>query len=253
MRYNELLELAGVKRFHDMTATEVILYIQDNFGSKNIKVLGNGVHAYAVMIGNAVYKFWLKDDAYTDFVKYCQSNKSNPFLPRFLSDIKRMPAFFIRHKNAPDYVNYVKMEHLQNNDQKFQNFVFTLNVPNDVDTKKRLVGINQIIAFVDNASHTNDPVSSFLQLFSQYNEYKYTNDQLPDDMVLFIKTLFEIKSLNHNYELDLHMGNFMWRGEQLVILDPLFNSDDFNINSIFAEFDSGSYGLGKAAVTTSRT
>jgi hypothetical protein len=58
----------------------------------------------------------------------------------------------------------------------------------------------------------------------------------------------QIMRINPENIPDLHTGNFMMRNNQLVILDPIHNEIDSNLNDDFAEFDrrwGGSLVMGK--------
>ena len=245
MRYNELLEVVGVKRFQDMTASEVLDYMKSTLGGggRNIKVLGQGASGVAIQIGNNVYKMWMLDSSYETFVKYCLEHQDNPFLPKFQSGIKRMPAFFVRHEEAPDHINYVKMEKLVNIGSRFHSYGFNLNVEfedeEDEDERGHLsyLRLQDAIYICQEIGNTViPPLVEFVQLLNKRNGHTYTHDDLSADLKLFIATIQDIKQLNHS--LDLHQANFMGREDgQIVIIDPIANKDDLNLNYKFQKFD----------------
>ena len=241
MRYQEIMELAGVKRFKDMTSEEVLRFIHEKLGNGKMRVLGKGAHGAALQIGDVVYKLWMRDSAYTDFVKYCQKHPNNRFLPRFTSAIKQMPAFFDRHKEAPDIVNYVKMEKLQpimNN--SYEDYEFKFNIPVDAEDgygDVSIVTLGMLDGFFTHVSDTPNIFEKFITTFSQYREFNYKVEYMTEDLKLFISTMNDLKRLNH--KLDLHDGNLMLRGEQLVILDPIYNPDDLKLARQFEQYDDG--------------
>lgn len=244
MRYSELLELAGVKRFRDMTASEILDYYKSLLGGggRDIMVLGRGASGAALQIGNNVYKFWLVDSAYKDFVTYCLAHSNNPFLPRFLSGIKTMPAFFIRHEDAPDNVNYVKMEKLSTGGSRTAWYSFELNVEfhdeDDKDERGHLASVylRDVMYIVEMIGNTEIPYQvEFLNRLNKSKGHTYKQSDLSSELVLIVDTLVAIKQLGHT--LDLHGDNLMYRGEQLVILDPIANKDDLALNRAFDKFD----------------
>lgn len=245
MRYHEINELAGVKRFADMTATEVLDHFRSTFGNGQIKLLGQGANGAAVMIGNSVYKFWMQDSAYTAFVQYCQKNTNNALLPKFTSNIKKIPAFFIRHEDAPDYVNFVKMEKLTSNrnilnypfDLKYQSYEDEFAKIDDGEVDITTIKLATALFYFDRLQDSEIPIlTQFTNFISKYHHMKYKTDILGDELTLFINTLWNIKQLG--FALDLHDENFIMRDDQLVILDPITNKDDLKLNLAFSKFDN---------------
>jgi hypothetical protein len=244
MRYKELMELTGVKRFHDMTATEVLDQFRATYGNGPIKLLGQGANGAAVMIGDSVYKFWLLDSAYTAFVQYCKTHESNPLLPKFTSQIKKMPAFFIRHADAPDYVNFVKMEKLASNrsilnyrfDLKYQPYEEQFAEIDDGEVDITTIKLATALFYFDRLQDSEIPIlTQFTKYLSGYHHMNYKPDILGDELKLFLTTLHDIKQLG--FTLDLHDENFIMRDDQLVILDPIANTDDLMLNRAFYKFD----------------
>jgi hypothetical protein len=222
-------ELVGVKKFKDMTATDVLQLLSKNYTSfKDVKLLGQGSNGAAVKIKNDVWKFWMVDSAYEEYVRYCQHNEGNKFLPKFLSNIKKIPAFFIRHEDAPKYVKCIKVEELE-----------PLGYANDVKFKLntgKFITLEHVINAADKL--TDSEVGDnfrYATALSAGADRKIEATDLSQDLILLMKTLDEIRNLNHF--LDLHGGNFMYRDKQLVILDPIANHDDLYINTNFTKFD----------------
>lgn len=228
MRYNELMELAGVKRFNTMTSREIAEYFKGLTGDQPVSFVGSGTSAIALKIGNTIYKFWQLDSAYEAFVKYCQGNTNNPFLPKFLSDIKTMPAVFMRHTQAPDDVHYIKIETLQSNDD-----IMSTTFETKDGKSLTLHDITSIIINVK--SFWTSPEKSLIKYLNSHLGGKYTLDDLTDPLKQLIQTLMDLRTLG--FKLDLHDGNFMMRGNQLVIIDPLFDPADVNLNKRFRAFD----------------
>lgn len=244
MRYHEINELAGVKRFADMTATEVLDQFRATYGNGPIKLLGQGANGAALMIGSSVYKFWFLDSAYTAFVQYCKSHDNNPLLPKFTSNIKKMPAFFIRHEDAPDYVNFVKMEKLNSNrnilnyqfDLKYQPYETEFEKIDDGEVDITSIKLATALFYFDRLQDSEIPIlTQFTKYLSNYHHMKYNTDIIGDELTLFINTLWDIKQLG--FTLDLHDENFIMRNDQLVILDPIADTNDLQLNRAFYKFD----------------
>lgn len=233
----------GVKQFANMNAQEVLDYIKNTLGSNNIQVLGQGAMGAALKIGSTVYKLWQQDSAYTDFVKFSRANPNNPYLPKFFTDVKRMPAFFIRHEDSGDYVNYVRMEGLDPVGHLLDD-VFFLKVDfqdeEDEDERGHLarIKVQNVLNIVnDMPDSVFQPIRQFQLKLTSMTGHEYDLDDFPDELKLFVNTLAEIKQLGHN--LDLHPGNFMSRGgKQLVIMDPIANKEDLRMNHIFSKFNA---------------
>ena len=242
MRYQEIMELAGVKRFKDMSASDIINYIKKNLGNGPVELLGKGSQGVAVKIGGSVYKFWMVDSAYTVFVKYALQHQDNPFLPKFLSGIKQMPAFFARHKKAPDYVNYIKMEELSDNIMyDAMTTVFYFEIPPEVLANNKTWGdpgsftmeeILDVMKFMDTS---DDPYQKLADKLSS-SDFPLKAEWMTDKLKMLVKTLYEIMQLG--YELDLHEDNILWRRSQMVLLDPIYDADDHRLNAAFKRFDS---------------
>jgi hypothetical protein len=241
-------ELTGVKRFRDKTAKDILAYYRNKLGNGPVKLLGYGHHAAAIMIGQNVYKMWMQDSAYTDFVNYALKHQNNPFLPKFKSGIKQMPAFFKRHEDAPDVIQYIKMEYLTPVDKSYG---FRLEMEGEEALAFGWLSLQNIIETLYSAfDYLNPDISSFLEALSEKSGYDYSSYDLGDQVTLLVETIMDIMAANPEagHNLDLHFGNFMMRGDQLVILDPTGNSQDSSMNELYKEFDnefSHTTGMGK--------
>lgn len=233
----------GVKQFANMNAQEILDYIRNTLGSNNIQVLGQGSMGAALKIGSTVYKLWQQDSAYTDFVEYARANSNNPYLPKFFTDVKRMPAFFVRHEESGDYVNYVRMEGLDPLGHLLDD-TFPLKVEyqdyEDEDERGHLgrIKVQSVLNIVNNLPDSViHPMIQFQLKLNSMTGHEYELEDFPAELKLFVETITEIKQLGHN--LDLHPGNFMSRGgKQLVIMDPIANQEDLKLNRIFSKFNS---------------
>ena len=209
------------------------------------------MHGAAIAIGNTVYKMWMQDSAYQDFVTYALKNQNNPFLPKLKSGIKQMPAFFRRHGGAPDIVNYIRMEQLSPVNKQFS---FTLNMSGEDADVFGLLTLKEVLEIMDMAHDSEGrTLQTFVDCMIEKLDYEYTVENIPSDLKLLVLTLMQIMSLNPEHYPDLHLGNFMMRDDQLVILDPIHNEADSSLNDDFAEFDlrwRGNPNMGKLGATS---
>lgn len=229
VRLNELL---GARKFADMTATQILnLLDADDDGNHKfeVKLLGQGATGAAILINDSVYKMWMVDSAYTEFVKYCLTHRGSPFLPKFQSKIKTMPAFFLRHHKAPDRVNFIKMEKLK--------------------PLESISAANSIKIKYGTEAHQSVALPFFLMGIEK--AYRVKNDDGFEDNVIkgcnianvddnsefrdILKIISDMQKFKYN--LDLHTGNWMLRGDQVVLIDPISDSNDGELNELFYNFD----------------
>lgn len=246
MRYQELNELMGVKRFANMSTDQIIKFIQKEFGDDGkMKVLGTGANGVAIEVGGVVFKMWMHDSAYSDFIKFVQSHPDNPFLPKLLSGVKKMPAFFLRHEEAGSVVNYVKMEKLEPI-SSMMSFGWKLKErpdyadddESDNDTGVYSANLEDVCWFMNDINPSEIPITvRFCGWFSSKKGMTYKADEVDPNFRLLLDTLYEIKYLNRSHSVDLHSGNFMKRGKQLVILDPITNPMDMALNNKLDRFN----------------
>lgn len=252
MEGHNINELAGVKRFRDMPVADVLSYFKSQMGNGPVTMLGKGAHGAAFMIGNNVYKMWMQDSAYQAFVNYALQHQDNPFLPKFYSGIKQMPAFFIRGANAPDKVNFIKMEKLSGTEFEVKQYTFDLNYTmNDSISEARkkfytTVSWSVVTQLLLRPNVRGNEMQVFLKGLKHEKGYEYTEDDLSPALKLFIETIKGILQLNR--DLDLFADNFMMRGDQLVIVDPIYDNDDYLANRDFVYGFDNTYS--KPAVTS---
>lgn len=248
MRYSELNELMGVRKFANMSSDQILSFVDKNFGGHDIKFLGQGGYGAAVEIKGAVYKLWIQDSAYQAFVEYSLKNQGNPFLPKFSSGIKSMPAFFMRHPDAPDRVNYVKMEKLSPMKDLRSVWFKVKDQPRydsyedeDEDFTQYSISLHHVLEIIPSMGRSVVPyVTDFAQRLGGRNSgVRYDPKDFDPALVQFLETIHDLMELSRNFDLDLHSGNFMMRGNQLVILDPIASPMDSALNRKFSQFNQG--------------
>jgi hypothetical protein len=253
MRYSEIAEqqldeLMGVKKFANMTHSDIIDYINANFGPGKFEELGSGSNGVALARGDTVYKFWFRDSAYEDFIAYCEKHQNNPFLPKFKSRVKELPAFFTRSIEAPDRIRYIKMERL------------TADITASIQVTKS--PHDQ----VKNIEYLCDRMGTLLRSLpvdKLENHYKFffadeeidAPVELTDEFKLLIKTMGDLKEMisgTSKHFFDIHAGNFLVRGSQPVIIDPIANGADLEINNSISDFVEAVFRDDKPFKTASR-
>lgn len=241
MRYQELIreqrvdELVGVKKFANMTHLDIVKYLKDTFGEGRFRVLGDGTNAIALELNGVVYKFWLKDSAYEDFVRYAAKNQDNPLLPKIRSGIKELPAFFVRSNLAPDTIRYVKLEFLESCTDR------SIRCTNES-------GIYRDMATLASGIHARLRITELTaqQIEDQFVEKFYDSDAvaagkdgsqtLTPEFKNLIQTVWEITQLG-DHLADYHDGNFLSRENgEVVIIDPIANESDISLNNQIDKF-----------------
>lgn len=229
--------------------------LKDLFGEKSTKninftKLGDGANAVALQINGSAYKFWFEDDAYESFIEYVLKNQNNRFLPKLESKIKTLPAFFIRHFNAPDKVKYVKLESLESfkSDNRFEigdgSDSFNISIIIDeIDSRARVINLSRIDFYsiiFELLSKRTDHNFNLLQKIDIKFKNNFRSYIKDDDLKLFIDTMYDIYLIaaETGSRFDLHTGNFMNRGNVPVILEPLANKDSLKINRFIQQFNN---------------
>lgn len=158
--------------------------------SLNIKRLGSGAYAHVFQhpkYSNVVVKvFTNKDKIYKKYAAWCLKNQGNPFVPRIIE----ITPFKSETGDAYNIVFMEKMTPLR--DATFNTWV------------KSIVGDAGLKAIQD---HKYD------RLFKLFQKAKITDSNLK-------KVLDHILSYGAD-TFDLHSGNVMRRGSQIVFTDPV--------------------------------
>src|ERR1035437_538722 len=229
----KLLELVGV---HAQREKDMIQLLKDIRGesSSKFKIAGEGVFAQVLSHENGmIYKFWAKDSAYENFIGFVEKNQDNKHLPKLKSKIKELKSFFKKPDDFPDKVKYVKMEKLDpiTDHEKI------------VDTQRLYVTdvIENIYSTI--YSHDNGGTLERLLLTLAKDEAppRITHGEkesppLKESTVKVITELYETFEDMLKYpgmdklDFDLHSGNFMKRGTEIVITDPVTNGEDAEFN-----------------------
>ena len=168
-----------------------------------------------VIIGNSyVYKIWVNDPAYEDWLRVCR-NEENSWVPKLIGPIKLMKIFFKRNDQVPENpkdhyfpstLKIQKIEKLATNPNENDSKIFANCISELIDTKFSISDLSKILMTeLDNTEFNIDLI------VSKADEL-YT-------IILAIRNL-----VKHEHNIDLHSQNFMMRGDQPVITDPIMNN-----------------------------
>jgi hypothetical protein len=257
-----LMELLGVKKMYQMTRQDIDKFLE---GSE-FKPVGEGGNASVFLKGDTIYKFWLRDEAYEKFLEYVLKHQHNPYLPRLKSGIKELPTFHRRHLSAPDRLRYVKMEELENKSESkrgtYQNLYLFKKKSRDIYISERKVldifyididkGMSReqlYRAVLDGVEHyakkqleiryddeDDEDLSELERQLDLFDTEKIDNPEL----LLLIDTLCDIYELvgkDKHVRFDLHDWNVLFRGKQMVIVDPLVSDKNLRFNQMLYRYE----------------
>lgn len=248
-----LNELLGIKKLKKMKPRDLVQHLKAELkAGSNLKFLGNGNNGIALTDGTVAYKLWLYDPAYERFVKFCQKNTDNPYLPKFLSPIKTMPIFFevsdgVRAK-ADNRVKYVRMELLSKykgrTDFKIYDDPEMLKLLNQTSEVAPVVSnYIDIDSLVDAASRlSNDPkqIDAVVSICMRENGSRFNYGAHADKMNPEIAKVFEVicqleKVAGSGGLFDIGDDNLASRGDQLVFLDPIVDEESIDFNTEYLD------------------
>jgi len=220
----KLDELMGIKHLYNKELKDLL-----NFFSKpksDLKFIGKGAIARVFRTSdNYIYKFWIEDKAYEDYVNYCLDNQDNSAVPVFYTPIKTLHAFFKRPSSFPKNIKYIKMEQLK---PLNKNMIWpgTKNKSGD----KR--DIMEIVFFLKNSiNEDGKPVYTDGLTFEKWiDKHLEMTPRAKKNLLDFKKVIVDLKNLkNIKNNLDIHSGNIMLRGDQVVLTDPAVVDNDMNL------------------------
>jgi hypothetical protein len=196
----KLYELVGVKKFYDSNLEDVL----GSMTKTGYKESGRGAFGVVMKGASGVVKFWIKDAAYDDFINYISKHPSKYF-PKLLSKPKELSSFFMRSREFPEKIRFVRMEHLDHlerpQDSRLIHHIFT-HLKQDEKNEDLLASLTDVN--LERLKHlVGDP-------------FKFCEE---------IKKLIDATIKGGNY-IDIHSGNLMLRNGELVVTDPIANSAD---------------------------
>lgn len=247
----KLLELTGIKHLKNKNASEILRWLDSQVmsGKSDLEVIGNGANGIAMRLGNYVYKFWYQDSGYEQFIRYCLDNPGGSFLPKIHGNrIRKLPLNMGLHSQGT--IKYVKLDLLEELDGEREMVCFGIEIPHPHDTT---IPIEVILDVLTLRRPKLDSYLSFIEPLIAELGTKFETDAgllywrqqiidvgddigslLDDELNQLCMRLYDIAKLTNGQTfLDIHLGNVMQneRGD-LVILDPLANNSDIELNSL---------------------
>lgn len=215
----KLDELKGIKSYQYATGRQLMMRLTSNGVFK--KALGRGNFAIAFELSNGeVLKTWSKDEAYEKYLEYASKHHSNPYVVRTLGKIQ---TYKMKHatEDSPQEMKYVRLEKLE------------------IPTSLKPFGYNSssydaaesILDRVIDAIYkykTLDNRPDFPELFK---ELSISETRASDKFKEFLDAAFQIGGdlLKMGLHLDIGLGNFGLRGDQVVFLDPVTSAPEKSI------------------------
>lgn len=220
MKVSQLFEtinsLMGVNKFHNVTWRELTTLLEYEYG---IKVVGSGSFGTVFWhpSWNFVYKIFEEDTGYMQFVEFAMRNPHNPHLPKILRAPRQIHAFHMRHQQTSPKLWAVKIEKL---DDVVGEAKALLNDGRVWFATRRFVA-NQFDPN-DDMSIRGHPVDSSQHLEDVFNKFQQF------DLRGIVTTLADLADECDisPFDFDLHDQNFMMRGNDIVIIDPMVNDED---------------------------
>lgn len=175
-------------------------YLKRLVKSHNVKQLGGGAYSQVFQhpeFGNVITKVYTaKDTKYARYLKWVMSNQNNPYVPQIIEQVKYKSP-------TGDAYNIVFMEKLEPVKRARQYMDAWLGAFEGI-TKEEETGLYDAIKAMN-----------MVAMFSQLRKLipKYGDEDLK-------KVWNHIKTFGAR-SMDLHPGNVMLKGKQLVITDPV--------------------------------
>lgn len=226
----KLFELTGYKKYTHLTLTGLA---KELYGTK-------GTFGIAVFTPDAVYKAWVKDEAYEHWFEFIKANQGNPWLPKIIKDVKTIKSPL---KNR-DSIRVAKLERLSKlGGTRSSDLVANMFDDYTADTWKKLATFYQY-------TPENEWGLSRAQWSADFNEMSRTDidenfefvttvlDDMDWDVLALCKVgqmVNELLQHNSNFEYDIHEANIMFRGTQPVIIDAIYSSRGVTLDSLDVE------------------
>lgn len=211
------IEFAGQGELINAAVHEIVAERLQNYVKRlkklGIKRLGGGSFANVFQhptLPDVVVKLLVENDwGYEQYVKFSQKNPANKYVPKILQVVNADQAFDKKHEADVENLRLIFMEKLQPAlDDDYLEFA------NDCSATLYLKG-NANFARMDSAINYMNSVSTWVQLSTQKKD-----PQLAALAQFIVKTRGK-----RGAALDMHSGNIMMRGNQVVVTDPFSTYD----------------------------
>jgi hypothetical protein len=221
----KLNELVGVKKYKDMQLPELITQVMNDNGFKKLGKGALGV-AFKRQGDPYVYKLFVKDSCYQQFIEYAMKNPSKNF-PRIYG-FKSLSAFWKRPEiNIDERLYIAKVEYITLAEQSqyentgISNFIEEqLKYGSDLSTLDRAFQVD-----VDNGNIRIDSGVNVDVLAANAKEF------------IFVVAAM-INALPKFCSIDIHGENYGYRENgDMVILDPAVDWNDYDVRNTYHPTD----------------
>jgi hypothetical protein len=261
-----LNELLGYKKYQNLTLNQIITKLVDEHEAGS--AAGHFSFVAIPKDKDFIYKCWFNDDGYQHFVDVALKHQDNPFFPKFIGKVKKIPIFFKRHANVDGFLHIIKMEKLKPAESSTHvssilNLIKIINpqrvrIDNDEAIESELIKTIQDLfpklkPFEDRYKRgvgkaIHDRAKQRIGFSTFNNAIKDENDRyrraklrskvdsnnelkvVLDNVKQFAEAvkILRKKVSEEALSTDLHAGNFMFRGKHLVITDPFVDRATIN-------------------------
>lgn len=207
----ELDELTGVKKYHNLTIEELMKQIAEDF---NLKLLGQGAFGYVLSTHdpNTVVKIFETDDAYLSFVNFIQQHP-NKHYPKITKSPRLMTTFYKRYDIQPDKFTVLVIERLKPLPDKTAAFVSSVANARDLYDKPMYLPNGRMNG--GGYDYDTDEIDSGVTYQELARDYPW----IPEFWAA-VRQMFRGGVVHGN--IDMHYGNFMMRDDgTIVITDPV--------------------------------
>lgn len=205
----EVDEIIGVKKYHDMDAEQAIRAIARDMETT---VIDSGYFGHVIQSSKpeVVYKVFEHDDGYLQFVQFVQRYPNEHF-PKIYK-VKNMTSFFKRYGVQEDKFYVIAMEKLYPVDNK----PFHINFLHDLLNSPNINHPPQYMPDGRQNAHMV-PISEFIQYIPELKNLWQAGIKVRG-----------LHSSSDDLRWDLHPGNIMQRKDgTIVITDPLTSEKSF--------------------------
>jgi hypothetical protein len=193
---------ADIEKYNFTERREVLLSVLMHLQSKGFETINNG--SFGVVFTKPgldyVIKVFKNDPGYLHFIDYCQKNKGNKHLPTFRGKLIKI-----------DEKHFIARVERLSTANKFQAIVLSVLAKAPLKAEDFDNFIEEVI---ENA--TKQRRTAHVEAANRVEAYINTQRGI-------LKTRENVINGRGSFNLDLHAGNFMFRGDTIVIVDPYFD------------------------------
>jgi hypothetical protein len=220
----KLDELTGVKQYQDKTLSELITHVMAENG---FDLLGAGSFGVAFRKGNDpfVYKIFVKDTCYHDFMLFVQSQKDSHY--PIVKGFKSLTAFWKRApENIDERLYIAKVEYIRPSIYEKQNKI------NGLTDQMISTTMSSLQAGQNKKSILKYIMKSLKESKQNFNDPSMSSSELTSTAIKilsFVESWEALYNVIHEQcDMDIHDGNYGYRANgDLVVLDPAAHGGEY--------------------------